>query len=428
MKDQTLNFDWHKISNGQIMRATLLVVAIIGLFAFAFRFYNVILIFLTAVILGIALKPIVDGFHKLGMPRWAGIVLIYLLIFLGFIGTIWYGAPLLIAQSEPLTRTITESYHNVLEGIQNQDNRIVNRIVSQFPQELTENSNETAVAPPDADPGADMLTTGMDNIARLFKTLFWILATFILSFYWILEKDEVKRRLLFVAPAARREMIQTLWAEIEMKVGRFVLGQTILCFSIFLSSLVAYLIIGLPNALLLALFAGVMEAVPNIGPVLGAVPALLIAFTISPTTALYVIIATLIIQQLENAILFPRIMDQAVGVRPFVSLLALLGFGTLFGVVGAILSIPFAAIIQIFMDYFLINHPTNDRDQIEGRNQASILQYEANELIQDVRQQIRRKKDEATATNDHIEDSIESITSDLSLVLKNLNLDGGADQ
>ena len=101
-------------------------------------------------------------------------------------------------------------------------------------------------------------------------------------------------------------------------------GQGILCLTIGLMALVAYLLIGLPNVLVLALIAGVMEAVPMVGPLIGAVPAALVALSIAPSKLMWVIIATLIFQQLENYLLVPRVMNKAVGVNPFVSLLAIL--------------------------------------------------------------------------------------------------------
>lgn len=412
---------WTAVTNGQIMRATLLVVALLGLAVFIFNFYEVVLILITAVILGTALTPIVAFSERFGIPKWISILLIYLLVLVGLIAAVWFGAPVLIAQTEPLVEMVTASYADFLDRIQNQNYRIARLIVEQFPQDMTADLNNTAVSPDITEPTPTMIATGLESVTGLLRALFFIVATFTLSFYWILEQDEVKRRALFITPSAYRETVQTLWNEVEKKLSSFVIGQFILCFSIFASSFMAYLIIGLPNALALALFAGLMEALPNIGPVIGAIPALLVAFTISPLTAVYVLIASLLIQQLENHILFPRIMDKAVGVRPFVSLLALVGFGTLFGVVGAILSIPIAAITQIFMDYFLLNPSAQVQPKIEGRNQASILQYEANELIMDVRRQIRQKESVANATNDQVEDSIEAIASDLSVVLKRMN-------
>lgn len=403
------------------MRATLLVAGIVAIFLFAFRFYQIVLIFLTAVILGIALKPIVLYFEKKGVPKSLGIILIYFFL-IAIVGAgVWYGIPILADQVSMVITTLREIYLNLLTLVQSGNYRIVTIIMAQLPQELTNGVGGTAVAPDTEQDNGQMLVTTLATLSTVLSTFFIILVTFLLSFYWVREESEIKRRVLITVPSRMRETVETLWDEIERKVSQFLLGQTVLCFSIFITSFVAYLIIGLPNALLLAIFAGILEAVPNIGPVLGAVPAFIIALTISPMAAVYVVIATIIIQQLENAILFPRVMNEAVGVRPFVALLALLGFSTLFGLIGAILAIPLTAILQILLDYFLLNRDAAKSNAVEGRDQASKLQYETNELILDIRNRLRNKEDDGAAkTVVELEDSVEMIAVDLNSVILRL--------
>lgn len=423
MEDHALITHLSKYTNSQIAKATLLVTFLIGLFIFALRFYQILLIFLVAIIVGVALKPLVNRLQRLGLPKWIGALLIYAALLLSIVTALWFGIPAMVAQSGTVTGIFQEGYSGFLDFVGAQNYRVVSIIRSELPEELLGEPampSDVVDEPPTPEENAAMLANTMDNLGRIGIGLFSILVTVVLSFYWILEEDEIKQRLLLTLPSSARETVEELWMQIEQKVGSFLIGQSLLCLSIFVLSLIAYWIIGLPNALVLALFAGLMEAVPNIGPVIGAVPALLIALTISPITAVWVIVASIIIQQLENNLLFPRIMDRAVGVRPFVALLSLLGFTTLFGIVGAVLSIPIAAIVQIFLDYFLLNRETTSQQIVEGRDQASVLQYEASEIILDIRQQIRKKDTVATAANDQVEDSIESIALDLSNVLKTI--------
>jgi predicted PurR-regulated permease PerM len=167
--------------------------------------------------------------------------------------------------------------------------------------------------------------------------------------------------LLLLVPQSKRESISELISAMETKVGFYIAGQGVLCLVIGIMALVAYLLIGLPNALVLALVAGVMEAVPLIGPSLGAIPAAVIALAIAPSKLVWVIVATLVIQQLENAVLVPRVMRRAVGVNPFISLLAIFAFSSLFGVAGALMAIPTAAIIQLVLDRFVFIQPRWNR-------------------------------------------------------------------
>ena len=184
------------------------------------------------------------------------------------------------------------------------------------------------------------------------------------------------------------------------------------------------MLIGLPNALVLALIAGVMEALPMLGPFLGAIPAGLVALSIAPEKLIWVILASIIIQQLENSLLVPRIMNKTVGVNPFVTLLALFAFGTLFGVAGALMAIPMAAIIQLALNHFVFQPVTVELKASEGRDYTSRLRYEAQDLIQDLRKQARNRKrgsDEKIVQIEHVMDEIETITTHLDELLAQTN-------
>jgi predicted PurR-regulated permease PerM len=225
-------------------------------------------------------------------------------------------------------------------------------------------------------------------------------------------------------PQDQRENISELISSMEDKVGFFIAGQGALCLVIGIMALVAYVLIGLPNALVLALAAGVMEAVPMVGPILGAVPAALIALSIAPDRLIWVIGATIVIQQLENSLLVPRIMKKAVGVNPFVTLLSLFAFSSLFGLAGALMAIPIAAMIQLVLNHFVFHPVTVEMETSEGRDYASRLRYEAQDLIQDLRKQSRLKKrgsDQKIIQMEQVMDEIETITSNLDVLLAKAN-------
>jgi predicted PurR-regulated permease PerM len=161
--------------------------------------------------------------------------------------------------------------------------------------------------------------------------------------------------------------------------------------------------------------------VPIIGPLLGAIPAILVASSIHPTLIVWVVLATVIIQAFENSFLVPRIMRASVGVNPIVTLLALLTFSSLLGLPGALLAIPSAAVIQLLLDRFVFSPDSNENHISDGRDYISRLRYEAQDLVLDVRKQLRRKNDPSNESNDQIEDSIEKIASQLDLILDQIS-------
>jgi hypothetical protein len=192
-------------------------------------------------------------------------------------------------------------------------------------------------------------------------------------------------------------------------------------------SLIAYLLIGLPNALVLALIAGVLEAVPMVGPLLGAIPAALVALSIGPDKLIWIIVTTIVIQQLENSLLVPRIMRKAVGVNPFVTLLAIFAFSSLFGIAGALMAIPMAAIIQLLLERFVFHSTAAEPEVAIGRDYASRLRYETQDLAQDLRKQARLKKGGSTLKVkqiDQVMDEIEAITTDLDTLLAQVHISG----
>jgi hypothetical protein len=165
-----------------------------------------------------------------------------------------------------------------------------------------------------------------------------------------------------------------------------------------------------------------------VGPLLGAIPAAVIALSIAPSKLVWVIVATIVIQQLENIVLVPRVMRKAVGVNPFVSLLSLFAFSSLFGIAGALMAIPIAAMIQIVLDHFVFQTGTMESEVSPGRDMASRLRYEAQDLAQDLRKQARLKKggsDARVKQIDQVMDEIEAITTDLDSLLAQVNPPAG---
>jgi predicted PurR-regulated permease PerM len=247
---------------------------------------------------------------------------------------------------------------------------------------------------------------------------------FLLGFYWTLESERTLRSLVLFFPAARRERIRELIAEIESRVGGYIRGQALLSTSIFILALISYLLIGLQFPLVLAIIAGVMEVVPIFGPVLGAIPAILLALSQDPSKVILVIIATVVMQSLENYLLVPRIMKQSVGVNPIVTLLALAAFTSLLGLPGALLAVPIAAIIQLLLDRFVLQSENLEEMTPTGRDQISLLRYEAHDLAIDVRKQLRRKEDLTDQDADRVEDDIEAIAANLDRILAELAENG----
>ncbi|HWQ84455.1 MAG TPA: AI-2E family transporter, partial [Anaerolineales bacterium] len=267
----------------------------------------------------------------------------------------------------------------------------------------------------------DQVSNLIDYSGKAVGGLFAFLALFLLAFYWALEGERTLRGLLLWLPSQSRPGMREIIDEIEGRVGGFVRGQALLCLVIGAAALTAYTLLGLPYALVLGILAGIFEAVPLIGPLLGAVPALLIALTISNEAVIGVVIASVVIQGLENYLLVPRIMKKTVGVNPIVALLAFIMLSSILGFAGVLLAIPIAAIVQFLLDRFLLNRPPDLGAAIPGRDYASLLRYEYLELTQDIRKVLRKKNEAADDHADEIEDELEKILNRLDNLVDQVN-------
>ncbi|HPW44524.1 MAG TPA: AI-2E family transporter, partial [bacterium] len=180
-----------------------------------------------------------------------------------------------------------------------------------------------------------------------FNGLFSVFLIMVLTFYMVVEENAIKKIVWSLTPARHQAYAIDLVGRMQLQIGYWLRGQLILCLAIFLLTYLGLSILGVKYALLLALVAGLTEAIPYLGPILGGVPAVLLAMTQSPRLALVVIVMYLIIQQLENNILVPQIMKRAANVNPITSIIVLLVGYKIGGVAGAVIAIPVATAVSV---------------------------------------------------------------------------------
>jgi predicted PurR-regulated permease PerM len=224
----------------------------------------------------------------------AGVILVYLLLLALIIGFVLLLFPLIVDQGTTIAVAVPGYYQSLREWMVNDPNQLIVGLSEFLPLTL-----------PGLEPiqqtGQEMLASAgqaLDYVSSAAKVLFLAIVILLLAFHWTLDGHRTIQSSLLLIPKSQRESINELISAMEMKVGSYIAGQGVLCLVIGIIALVAYLLIGLPNALVLAFVAGVMEAVPMIGPLLGAIPASLVALSITPPKLIWVIVATIVIQQI----------------------------------------------------------------------------------------------------------------------------------
>jgi predicted PurR-regulated permease PerM len=182
--------------------------------------------------------------------------------------------------------------------------------------------------------------------------IFGIVTILILSFYILIDADHLRASMLRLFPPGQRARAAAASQAMTIKVSAWLMGQVLLGATIGTTSAIGLWALGVPYFYVLALLTGIGEFIPVVGPVLSAIPALAVALTISLKKALFVLIFLVAQQQLESQVLVPRIMSRQLGVSPVTVIIALLIGGSLLGIVGAILAVPTAAIVQVVANEF----------------------------------------------------------------------------
>lgn len=408
----------------RVVTATLVLLAIAAGFFLLFRFYMVLFLFLVAVMLGIATKPAVEWLQKRGIRSEIGVILVYIALFAIIALFIVLVAPLIAEQMTSVSERLPEYYRDLRQGLINADNRFLQRLALGLPVTVSfsfgslgamagQAGAQTGAA---ADPAAAFGPV-VQIVGGVAKALFTVIAILALAFFWVQEGEVLMRRVLMLLPAARRDPARDLYGEMEGKVGAYLRGQAILSGVVGAMSLVGYLIVGLPYALGLALIMAVCEAIPMIGPTLGAIPTLLVTLAVAPDKVVWALVVIAVIQLSENNLLAPRVMDRSVGVNPIITILGLTAFGVLFGFAGVVLAVPLTAMVQIVAARLMFRAPAAPE---VGRSKASTLRLATQELIQDVRKSSRSDNDETLLVDPEVEraeDLLEAIAVDLDKLL-----------
>jgi predicted PurR-regulated permease PerM len=326
---------------------TLVVVGILALAALAYFLIDILLLLFLGVVLAAALRPWHAKLVGWGVPKGAAVLLIYgfFLVIVGVVGLLV--GPVIFEQLTSAAAGLPDLYTRVRSTLATSAPPL--RMIGQRLPSFERLAPAMSDVSPTIFTGLFGLTTGLVGLIA------GVLSVLAIAFYWTMELPRIERMVLSFVPVGRRAHVLTIWREIEQRLGAYMRAQGIAMLAIGIAFGVAYGIVGLPHVLMLAVLAGVLEAVPMIGPVLAAVPAVLVALPMGWERVLWVVVLATAIQVTENNVLIPRLMSRAVGVSALVGLLAVLAFGSLYGILGVFIAIPITAAVQVVLDKLVLN-------------------------------------------------------------------------
>lgn len=326
-----------KISTGIIFE----VIFILLVFWLLYLVLDIIALIFISVIIVSAMDPVVDFLQKKKIPRAVAVLGLFLVMF-SFIGAVVaFLVPPIVVQIKDLSENFPRYFQTGETFIIHLKDFFESKNINFDFRQISDNFSETL---------SDFSKNIFSKTIDVFSGLISFVVVFSLAFYMSVEEDGIRKFIISVFPDKYKNYAADLSFRIKDKIGRWMLGQLFLMLIIFVLVSAGLYLIGVPYALILGIFAGIMEIVPYIGPIISAIPGIFLGFLISPTVGFLAILVYVIAQQLENNILVPQIMKKAVGLNPVATIIALLVGARLGGVLGMVLSIPVATAISLFVN------------------------------------------------------------------------------
>jgi Predicted permease len=286
--------------------------------------------------------------ERRGIKRMISIIIIYIILLLFIISLFFYIIPEIVRDTGDLSGILPQysmRLTNTIQYIQNRYTAI--GIPNGIKDTIDNNINRFQVA---INRYFNSIANGI--ISFLSKILNYILIPFLL-YYFLKDYNRIGYHVKMLIPRKYRNQTTRIWGNIDDVFGDYIRSQLLLSGVIAVLSSIALILIRVDFALILGILNGITNIIPYFGPIIGALPAVLIALLQSPSKALYTAIALFLIQQFESGILSPKITGESVDLHPVTVILALIAGEELFGMTGMILSVPIAAAIKvIYMDIY----------------------------------------------------------------------------
>lgn len=318
------------------------VILFLALAALLWFLKDLVLILVTAVVIASAMEPAINFLAKRRIHRVLSVILMYLFVAGIFLTVLFVFVPPLLGDAAnflsrlPQTLSainISDATHGVLPW-----GNVGDQISS---ADLLRNISKTL-----SDTTGGVFTT----LSAFFGGLTSFILIVVFSFYFSVQETGVDDFLRVVTPVQSQAYVLNLWKRSQEKIGKWMQGQLILGVIVGILLYLGLTILGIPNALLLAVIAGLFELIPVFGQILAAIPALAIGFADGGVTALLLVAGLyLVVQQFEAHLIYPVVVKKVVGVPPLLVIIALIVGAKLAGFLGILLSVPIAAAIQEFV-------------------------------------------------------------------------------
>lgn len=346
-----------RISGPSVAKATLIILGLLTLAYFINAISDILVILFVAFLLAAALEPTVDTLNsKWKIPRGISVIVLYLvsIFVLGFI--VSYILPILAQQVSELAVSLGHYLKNLAEG---KNSLPISARFQPYVEQFLKSANVSDLAGQVENSlklVADQLFTIGGNIWEVIKIVSYgflnTVLVLVLAFFMVVERNAVDTFIFAFIPMKHEAYLDRKILLVQKKIGFWVRGMLIMMLSMGLLVYIGLTILGIHYAAVLAIIAGFLELIPVVGPIIAWMMAVPIVLNQSGFSILLVTILYFVVQQFESHVLLPVVMKKIVGLNPIVILFALLVGHRFLGVLGAILSVPVATMISIFVNDF----------------------------------------------------------------------------
>jgi predicted PurR-regulated permease PerM len=327
-------------------RLGFLVVLVLGSALVLYRIRGVLTPFFIGVVIAYILNPLVDSLERRGAPRVAGIAIVYLLVLALLALVSVYLFPITIRQLETMTVDLPVQIRRI--------ESLLTDLYSRFHRVPLPNQVRDALDSA-VERWEGMLASAASEIIGGLVGMFYQLPNLvlgpILAFYFARDKDQILRKVMSWIPARGRAEASNLIGELDAVIGGFVRGQLLVAMIMAVMISVGLWLAGIEFAFLIGTAAGILDLIPYFGPLLGAIPALMVAVIKSPLHVFYVVAVFAVANQIETAVLSPRIVSGYVGLHPLAVIFSLLVGAYIWGLLGMIVAVPLAGILRVLLRY-----------------------------------------------------------------------------
>jgi predicted PurR-regulated permease PerM len=328
-----------KATAERVALSTVIVIAIVALALALWKLKLVLALVFLAFILAAALRPGIDRLGRAGVPRGLGLAIHYLVIAGLLTIALWFVVPRAVDQVQNALGGSTQAQiHQEAansKGIKHEVLTAIDKRLREVPK------------------ASELLHPAVEVTLKVFEVLLGLFFVLASAAYWIFERDRAVDFVTSLLPRPRRKKVRDTWDLIDLKLGAFVRGQALLIVLVGTVLSVAFWAIGLPYFILIGAFAGLVEIVPVIGPIAAGALAVAVGATESWHMALAAGICVLAVRLLEDYLIVPKVLGEAVGLSPLLVLVSVTAVGILFGGFAVILAVPLVAVLVTLLDVAL---------------------------------------------------------------------------